>query len=54
MDWVLPTDEILALAETEASKELNVDSPKAAADRGVEHHLPSQLRKLAAHLRQAF
>jgi hypothetical protein len=53
MDWVLPTDEILALAETAASEERNVDTSKAA-DREVEHDLPSQLRKLAAHLRQAF
>lgn len=53
MDWVLPTDEILALAETAASKEHSVDSSKAA-NSDIEHNIGSQLRKLAAHLRQAF
>jgi len=53
MDWVLPTDEILALAGTAASQERNVDSSKAVGS-DVEHNMPSQLRKLAAHLRQAF
>jgi hypothetical protein len=28
MDWVLPTDEILAVAETAASEERSVAAPK--------------------------
>jgi hypothetical protein len=55
MDWVLPTDEILALAETMASeKERNV-SPPGAADHSVEEHgLTSQLKKLAMQFKLAF
>ena len=53
MDWVLPTDEILALAETWMSKEINV-APPTAADRGVEEYgLTSQLKKLAMHFKLA-
>src|SRR5882724_13607723 len=40
MDWVRPTDEILAVAETAASEERNV-APPSAADR-VEHGPTSQ------------
>jgi hypothetical protein len=40
MDWVLPTDETLAVAETVASEERNVASPRAT-DHGVEHGLTS-------------
>jgi hypothetical protein len=55
MDWVLPTDEILALAETMASeKERNI-APPGAADHSVEEHgLTSQLKKLAMQFRLAF
>ena len=53
MDWVLPTDEILAVAKAAMPEEHNVDSPKAADD-GVDHGLASQLRKFAAHFKQAF
>lgn len=55
MDWVLPTEEILAVAETMASeKERNVALPRAA-DHGVEEHgLTLQLKKLAMHFRLAF
>src|SRR5204862_2335198 len=35
MDWVRPTDEILAVAETAASEERNV-APPSAADHSVE------------------
>jgi hypothetical protein len=53
MDWVLPTDEILAVAES-ASEERNV-APPSAADHGVEEHgLASPLKKLAMHLKLVF
>jgi hypothetical protein len=52
MDWALPTDEILAVAETAASKERNAASP-TAADHGVERSLTSQLRKFAVHFTRA-
>jgi hypothetical protein len=51
MDWVLPTDENLAVAETKTSEERNVAPPKA--DHGVEHGLTSQLRRFAVHFKQA-
>jgi hypothetical protein len=53
MDWVRPTDEILAVAETAASEERNVAPPRAA-DHGVEHGLTSQLKKLAIHFKLVF
>jgi hypothetical protein len=53
MDWVLPTDEILAVAETAASEERNVVPPKAA-DGGVERGVTSRLRKFAMHFKLAF
>jgi pyridoxine 5'-phosphate synthase PdxJ len=53
MDWALPTDEILAVAKT-ASPEGCAIAPPKAADSGAEHGLASQLRKFAAHLKQAF
>ncbi len=53
MDWALPTDEILAVAKTMSSEDCAIAPPKAAHN-GVEHGLASQLRKLAAHLKQAF
>ncbi len=53
MDWALPTDEILAVAKTMSSEDCAIAPPKAAPN-GVEHGLASQLRKLAAHLKQAF
>lgn len=40
MDWVLPTDEILVVAETAASEEGKV-APLSTADHGVEHGLTS-------------
>jgi hypothetical protein len=52
MDWVLPTDETLAVAETVASQQHNI-APLRAADHGVERGLTSQLRKFATHFRRA-
>lgn len=52
MDWVLPTDENLAVAETKTSEERNVAPPKAV-DHGVEHCLASQLHKFAVHFKRA-
>jgi hypothetical protein len=49
MDWVLPTDETLAVAETVASQEHNI-APLRATERG----LTSQLRKFAMHFRRAY
>jgi hypothetical protein len=49
MDWVLPTDEILAAAEKAASEESNV-APSRAVNHGVELGLASRLRKFAVHL----
>jgi hypothetical protein len=51
MDWVLPTDELLALAETATAEDHNTAPPKVA-DRS-ENSLASQLRKFALHLRLA-
>ena len=54
MDWALPTDEILAAAETMVTpNEWNI-APTRAADSGVEPSATSQLGKLATHLKQAF
>jgi|SRR5262245_11136488 len=54
MDWVLPTDEILALAETMASERERKAAPSGAADHGIEEHrLTSQLKKLAMHFKLA-
>ena len=54
MDWVLPTDEILAVAEAATSEERDVASPRAA-DPGVKEHGPTaHLKKLAMHFKLAF
>lgn len=53
MDWALPTDEILAAAETAPPNECNI-APTMTADSGVDPSVTSQLRKLATHLKQAF
>jgi hypothetical protein len=52
MDWVLPTNEILAAAEKAASQE-RIVAPSNADDDGL-HGLAAQLRRLASHLKQAF
>ena len=53
MDWVLPTDEILAMVKR-VPPEHGAIIPPRAADGGADHGLAWQLRKLAAHLKQAF
>jgi hypothetical protein len=53
MDWVLPTDEILAVAKAVRSEERNV-APPMAVDRDVEHGLTSHLKKLAMHFKLVF
>jgi hypothetical protein len=52
MDWVLPTDELVALATTTTSEDHNGASSKVA-DRGEERGLASRLRKFALHLKLA-
>jgi hypothetical protein len=53
MDWVLPTDELVALAATTTPDDQNSASSKVA-DRGEEHGgLASRLRKFALHLKPA-
>jgi hypothetical protein len=54
MDWVLPTDEILAVAATMTSEEESNITPPRAADQGVEHGLTSQLKKLAMDFKLVF
>lgn len=53
MDWVLLTDEILAVAETATPEEQDVAHSKAH-DSGVKHSLTWRLRRFAVHLKQAF
>jgi hypothetical protein len=48
MDWVLPTDEILAVLESTSSEESTV-APSRAADSGLEYGLAARLRKFAVH-----
>jgi hypothetical protein len=52
MDWVLPTDELVALAKTATPEDCNTAPPRVA-DRGEEHSLASRLRKFALHLKLA-
>ena len=52
MDWVLPTDELVALAETATAEEHNTAPPKVA-DCGEEQSLASRLSKFALHLKLA-
>jgi len=53
MDWVLPTDELMALATTTTSADDHNIASLRVADRGEEHGLASRLRKFALHLKQA-
>ena len=53
MDWVLPTDEILAVVKEMPPEDRSVVSPKAV-DSDLEHGVAWQLRKLATHLKQVF
>ena len=50
MDWVLPTNELVALAETATPEDQNIAPPRVA-DRGEEQSLASRLRKFALHLK---
>jgi hypothetical protein len=52
MDWVLPTDELMALADTATAEDHNTAPPKVA-DCGEEQSLSSRLRKFALHLKLA-
>ena len=52
MDWVLPTDELVALAATATSDDHNTASSRVA-DRREEQSLASRLRKFALLLKQA-
>jgi hypothetical protein len=52
MDWVLPTDEILAVANAAASKESSV-IPPTVADHGAAQDPISQLSKFAVHFEQS-
>jgi hypothetical protein len=52
MDWVLPTNELVALAETATTEDHNT-APLKVADRGEELSLASRLRKFALHLKLA-
>jgi len=52
MDWVLPTDELVALAATATSGDHSAAS-SSVADRCEEQSLASRLRKFALHLKQA-
>ena len=53
MDWVLPTDEILAVLKEMPPEDRSVVPPKAV-DSDSEHSLAWQLRKLTTHLKQVF
>jgi hypothetical protein len=52
MDWVLPTDEILARAKAVIAEERNV-SESSFGDRGTEPGLASRLRQFAVYFRRA-
>jgi hypothetical protein len=52
MDWVLPTDENLAVAKAAEYKEHNV-ARLPQADHGGEHGLTSQLHSFAMHFRRS-
>jgi hypothetical protein len=53
MDWVLPTDEILANAQAAATEERETP-PSSPTAPTPEHGLSSQLRKFAVHFKRAF
>jgi hypothetical protein len=52
MDWVLPTDEILAVAARVSVPADNV-APQSGTDSGMESGLASRLRKLGVHFKRA-
>ncbi|SRR6266567_7785151 len=52
MDWVLPTDEMLAKSEMIAAEERSAPAP-SLADRGdAGHSIASRLRKFAVHFKR--
>src|SRR4029077_10803381 len=53
MDWLLPTDELLALAETGTAEDHSTASPRVT-DPGEGDGLPTQLPRPAAHLTQHY
>src|SRR5438105_4923143 len=53
MDWVLPTDELVALATTTTSEDHNGASSKIADRDEEQGGLASRLRKFALHLKLA-
>src|SRR5438309_8112286 len=53
MDWVLPTDELVALATTTTSEDHNGASSKVADRDEEQGGLASRLRKFALHLKLA-
>jgi hypothetical protein len=54
MDWVLPTDEILARTETASLQERSGASPSSQAGGGIEHGVASRLRKFAVRFKRTF
>jgi hypothetical protein len=52
MEWMLPTDEVLASAKMASAEEPNV-SVSASADGGAIDRLASHLRKFAVHFKRA-
>ena len=54
MDWVLLTEELVALAKTATREDHNTAPPTTVADSGEENGLASRLRKFALHLKLAF
>jgi hypothetical protein len=52
MDWVLPTDEILARAEPPSPEDCGRVSPRPT-DGGAKHGLASRLRTFAVHFKRA-
>jgi hypothetical protein len=53
MDWMLPTDEVLASAKMASAEEPNI-SVSASADSGAIDRLASHLRKFATHFKRAW
>ena len=52
MDWVLPTDEMLAKAETMAAEEPNTSASSLADSGEAGHSMASRLRKFAVHFKR--
>jgi hypothetical protein len=52
MDWILPTDEVLASAKMASAEEPNI-SVSDSADRGAIGRVASHLRKFAIHFKRA-